>query len=136
MIVYVDGDLKKSADDESDDACAIVNKQQQKHGHDGGEILNYELVVGNSDDSEYEEEDDPDNDEISDSDDDLHEAEARLETLKKRQKLLLKQTKRDRIAKEVEKSLKKLKVPLGRERRSLLPLHLEQWTMWWRRSIG
>ena len=125
MVDSVRSALQESADDERDDACAINQNKQQQHGqstkYDGGEILNYELVVGNSDDSEYEEEGDPD--EISDSDDDLREAEARLARLKKQQKLLAKQTKRERIAKEteeVEKSLKKMQKSAAKKGKKII----------------
>ena len=110
----VDVALEEESTDHDGDgiyACASgKNKKgkQKQHGEDGGEILNCEVVVGNSDDSENESV----ADETSDSDGELLEAELRLEALKKEEKLLEKRAKRARIAKEteeVEKSLQKLK---------------------------
>ena len=88
-----------------------VNKHRPKHrdDQDGGDILNHEVVVGNSDDSDNEVDTDTAS---SESDDELRVAEQKLEVMRKEQKRLFKQSKRARIAREtqeIEKSLRLLK---------------------------
>ena len=117
MVDSVDAALEESSDgNKSDDPYACVdtepdrhlevqNKQQHEHGdHDGD---------GDSCDEHSDHNVDSDlQSSSSESDEDLREAELRLEVLKQEQKLLYKQSKRARIAKETEavaKSLSKLK---------------------------
>ena len=112
MIESVDEALLSSAEEDNDHveayACASTTKQnvnKQHGGEDGGELLNYQIVVGNPDDTDNE-------GEASESDEEIREAELQLQAMRKQQKLLFKQTKRARIAQETEeirKSLLKLK---------------------------
>ena len=101
-----DEDNRSSSEDDFHACARNVNKQPSKqHRDDGGAILNYEVVVGNSDDSGNDAE-------SSESDEELREADQKLQALRKQQKLLFKQSKRARIAQETEeiqKSLRKLK---------------------------
>ena len=120
MVDSVDAALEESSDgNKSDDQYACVdtagrdrhleiqNKQKQQHEHGDGD--------GDSSDEHSNHNDNVDLDlqsSSSESDEDLRDAEVRLEILKQEQKLLYKQSKRARIAKEteaVEKSLSKLK---------------------------
>ena len=104
MVDSVDVALQEeNSDENSDGACANLNarKQQQQDGEgsnvvDDGAILNY--LVGNVDDSgneinEYS---------SGESDEELLQAERRLEAMKQQQKSLLKQSKRARIAQETK----------------------------------
>ena len=113
MIESVDEALLSSAEEDNDHveayACASSTTKQnvnkQHGGEDGGELLNYQLVVGNPDDTDNE-------GEASESDEEIREAELQLQAMRKQQKLLFKQTKRARIAQETEeirKSLLKIK---------------------------
>ena len=95
MIEGVDVVLNQSADednrsDSDDDVYACVDprnvtkkQNKQQHGQDGGGILNYEVIVGNSDDTESD-------GDATESDEELREADRKLQALKQQQKLLFK----------------------------------------------
>ena len=112
MIESVDVALQSSADEDKENsdvdpyacAAASVKNVNKQHGEDGGEILNYEVNIGNSYDTDNEFE-------SSESDEELRDAELKLEAMRKEQKILFKQSKRARIAQEtaeIQKSLLKL----------------------------
>ena len=110
-------------DIDGDGACVGTRKSKQKQTqdrtheeHDGDESLNAQVSpASNSDDDKTEETDsvvEEETDEDEDSDDDLKIAEAKLQLLRKEQKILQKQAKRARILQEtaeLEKSLKSLR---------------------------
>ena len=105
------GELSDLENNNSDQyACVdLERKNNNKLLKNGGDILNYEVLIGNSDD----ESNNGGSDTQSDSDgDEVREARARLKQMRKEQKKLLRRSKLERIAlesQEVGKSLKKLK---------------------------
>ena len=109
----VDGVNAALGDESSDgyktdalNACAKDHLQQQQQQH-GDSVDAHASYV-------YESENDSDLETVStESDDDLGEAELKLEAMRKEQKLLLKQSKRARIARET----KQLEISLGELRR-------------------
>ena len=110
MAEGVDVPLDEFTDQENNDdgqyACAPP-KNNNKLGN-GGDILNYEVLIGNSDDSNV----DGDDDSESSEGEEVRKATAKLTQMRKEQRKLLRKSKLERIAseaQEVEKSLKKLK---------------------------
>ena len=112
-----------SDDDNSDryDAC-VRNHNNNKVEQDGsgGDILNHEVVIGNSDDSDNKESEYESACESDEDEEDLKEAERKLSLLKKKQRVLEQQSKRARIAREtaeVEKALQQLEKDNGKQKK-------------------